>query len=69
MTIEETGVPSKAALSVAEFCRVCSIGRSSFYSLAAAGRIRIKKLGRRSLVPIDQVEALLKGLDERGSRQ
>jgi excisionase family DNA binding protein len=69
MTFDETTPLPRAALTVAEFCRVCSIGRSSFYSLAAAGRIRIKKLGRRTLVPIDQVSALLEGLDERGSDQ
>ncbi|WP_296596630.1 helix-turn-helix domain-containing protein [Phenylobacterium sp.] len=53
----------KAVLSVAEFCRTCAIGKSSFYTLVAAGRIRIKKLGRRTLVSTDQVAALLESLD------
>lgn len=60
--LEETLSPQKAALTVAEFCRTCSIGRSSFYNLVAAGRIRIKKLGRRTLVPSDQVAAFLDSL-------
>ena len=55
MTIDESIPQPKAALTVAEFCNTCSISRSSFYLLAAAGRIRIKKFGRRSLVSIDQV--------------
>ena len=52
-----------AALTVAEFCRCCAIGKSSFYSLVAAGRIRIRKLGRRTLVPADQVAAFMNNLD------
>ena len=53
---------TKAALTVAEFCATCSIGRSSFYVLVAAKRIRIKKLGRRTLVPAGEVAAFLDSL-------
>jgi excisionase family DNA binding protein len=60
--IESAEIP-KAALTVAEFCRTCAIGKSSFYTLVAAGRIRVKKLGRRTLVPSDQVAAFLESLD------
>ena len=53
----------RAAISVAEFCRTCSIGRSSFYNLVSAGLpIRIKKLGRRTLVPAGEVAAFLESL-------
>ena len=37
-------------LSVAEACKVLSIGRSKFYEAVAREEIRIKKLGKKSLV-------------------
>jgi excisionase family DNA binding protein len=62
MLEEDLSLAPKAAISVAEFCRTCSIGRSSFYNLVAAGRIRIRKLGRRTLVPAGEVAAFLDSL-------
>lgn len=65
---EDLGLAPKAAISVAEFCRTCSIGRSSFYNLVSAGRIRIKKLGRRTLVPAGEVAAFLDSLSNSAVR-
>jgi len=36
---------------VNDFCRLHSIGRSKFYELVQAGRIRVVKLDGRTLVP------------------
>lgn len=37
-------------LNVADACRVLGIGKSSFYEAVARGEIRLKKLGKKSLV-------------------
>ena len=53
----------KAALTVAEFCTTCSIGRTSFYAAVGEGRIRILKFGARTLVPVSEVAAFLASLE------
>jgi len=52
----------KLALSVAEFCRICSIGRSTFYLEVKAGRISIRKVGKRTLIPASEAERWLGSL-------
>ena len=51
--------PSKAVLTVEEFCKVCSIGRTSFYVGVQSGLIRVLKFGTRTLVPTSEVSAFL----------
>lgn len=36
---------------VDDFCRLHGIGRSKFYELVRAGKLRVVKLGTRTLVP------------------
>lgn len=48
-----------AALTVAEFCQSLKIGRTHFYSEVKAGRIQIKKSGRKTLVPLSERDAYL----------
>ncbi|WP_245924044.1 helix-turn-helix domain-containing protein [Niveispirillum cyanobacteriorum] len=50
------------AISVADFLSSYSIGRTSFYKEVAAGRITIKKIGRRTLIPRAAAEAWLNSL-------
>lgn len=57
-----TPEPRKFALSVTEFCTACSIGRSTFYSEAKAGRIRILKAGKRTLIATSEVQRWLDSL-------
>ncbi len=52
----------KAALSVNEFCATCSIGRTSFYELVKQRRIKVRKLGSRTIVPASEVSSFLDGL-------
>lgn len=54
--------PGKVALSVNEFCHACSIGRSTFYEEVKAGRIRILKAGKRTLIASAEVERWLASL-------
>jgi excisionase family DNA binding protein len=52
----------KLALSVADFCAAFSIGRSTFYEEVKAGRLRVLKAGRRTLVASAEAERWLRGL-------
>lgn len=52
----------KMALSVADFCVTCSIGRSLFYEEVKAGRIKILKAGKRTLVPATEAQRWLENL-------
>ena len=46
----------KASESVSEFCAKYGIGRTTFYAEVKAGRLRVVKLGRRTLVPVCEGE-------------
>ncbi len=50
------------AITVAEFCRSVSIGRTHFYSELKAGRINVVKSGRKTLVPVSECAAYLNRL-------
>jgi hypothetical protein len=41
---------AKAAYSVDEFCAAHGIGRSLCYEEISAGRLRVRKVGRRTLI-------------------
>lgn len=41
---------NRGALTVDEFCGWASIGRSKFYEEVKAGRIVLRKIGRKSVV-------------------
>ena len=65
--------PAKRLLSVKEATFLYGIGRSKFYQEVAAGRIRLRKLGRRALVGSDDMEDWAAGLStvnrKRGRRK
>lgn len=54
--------PAKLALSVADVCHACSIGRSTFYEEVKAGRIRVLKAGKRTLIATGEVQRWLDSL-------
>ncbi|MNP86972.1 hypothetical protein D3C76_1875460 [compost metagenome] len=45
-----------------DFCRACSIGRSTFYEEVKAGRIRILKAGKRTLIASSEAQRWLDSL-------
>jgi excisionase family DNA binding protein len=51
-----TSLP-RLAISVAEFCEIFSIGRSTFYEEVKAGRLKVRKVGVRTLVPSAEAQA------------
>jgi excisionase family DNA binding protein len=50
------------ALSIDQFCHRYGIGRTTAYAEIAAGRLRCRKVGKRSLIAEDDAEAWLEGL-------
>ena len=54
----------KLALTVSEAARAVGISRSRFYIELAGGRIAAKKLGARTLVPVDGLRKWLAGLPD-----
>ena len=52
----------RGAMSVDEFCGWASIGRSKFYQEVGAGRIRLRKIGRKSVVTMPDALAWLSNL-------
>ena len=46
-------------LRIDEFCQWAAISRSSAYQEVAAGRLKILKVGRRSVIPVHAAKAWL----------
>jgi excisionase family DNA binding protein len=47
--------------SISEAASVLSVGRTFTYGLIKAGRLETVKLGRRTLVKVDSIKALIDG--------
>ena len=53
--------PEPLAYSVADACRVSSIGRTRLYQLIGEGRLQARKIGKRTLIPAASLRALIEG--------
>ncbi len=53
--------PPKLAYSIKEACAASSLGRTSVYAHIAAGRLRAKRIGGRTVIPADSLLALISG--------
>lgn len=49
------------AYSIKEACRVSSLGRSRLYQLIGEGRLDVRKIGKRTLIPAASLRALIAG--------
>lgn len=49
------------AYSITDACRVSSIGRTRIYSLIKEGKLQVRKIGKRSLIPAASLRALIEG--------
>ena len=56
-----THTPEPLAYSISDACRVTSIGRTRLYALIAEGRLDVRKIGRRTLIPATSLRALIDG--------
>jgi excisionase family DNA binding protein len=50
----------RRAFSIEEFMAAFGVGRSKTYQLINSKQLRVVRLGRRTLIPVDAAEALLK---------
>jgi len=53
------GTVAPVCVSVADACRALSIGRTTIYQLVKDGELRLFKLGARSLIPAQDLHALV----------
>lgn len=53
--------PPKIAYSIKEACRASSLGRTTIYAHIAAGRLRMVRVGGRTIIPADSLHALIDG--------
>jgi len=53
---------SAGAMSVNDFLTWASIGRTKFYEECSAGRLRIRKIGRKTVVTMADAQAWLDAL-------
>lgn len=49
------------AYSIKEACRATSLGRTRIYQLIAAGRIKVVRIDKRTLIPAQSLHDLLRG--------
>ena len=55
-------VSPPGAMSIAEFCRAYSCGRTKFYQELNAGRIAARKVGTKTLIERSEADRWLKAL-------
>lgn len=53
--------PAKLAYSIPEAVQATSIGRSKLYELIAQNRIKVRKIGKRTVIPAESLHALIAG--------
>lgn len=53
--------PPKLGYSIREACQASSLGRSTLYSHIAAGRLRATRVGGRTIIPAEALNALIAG--------
>lgn len=53
--------PPKIGYSVREACQASSLGRTTLYGHIAAGRLRVTRVGGRTIIPADALQALIAG--------
>jgi excisionase family DNA binding protein len=49
------------AYSINEACRVSSLGRTRLYQLIGEGKLDVRKIGKRTLIPAASLRALVNG--------
>ena len=53
--------PEPLAYTVADACRVSTIGKTRLYQLIAEGKLECRKIGKRTLIPAASLRALIEG--------
>ena len=53
----------KVGYSIREACLASSLGRTTLYAHIAAGRLRVTRIGGRTVIPAEALHALIWGND------
>lgn len=56
------------AYSVTDACRISSLGRTSIFKLIKDGRLRVRRIGSRTLILADSLRELIEGAGAAGSQ-
>lgn len=56
-----TNVTPKLGYSIREACQASSLGRTTIYNHIAAGRLRVTRVGGRTIIPAEALRALIAG--------
>ena len=51
----------KLAYSIKEACQASSLGRTTIYNHIAAGRLRVTRIGGRTVIPAESLLSLIAG--------
>ena len=51
----------KLGYSIREACQASSLGRTTLYNHIAAGRLRVTRVGGRTIIPAENLRALIAG--------
>lgn len=51
----------KVGFSIREACEATSLGRTTIYKHIAAGRLRVTRVGGRTIIPAESLHALIAG--------
>ena len=60
-------IEGRALLSIPEFCKIASVGRSTVYEEMSGGRLRSVQVGRRRLIPAAEVRRWLETIAKAGA--
>lgn len=59
MQKQATNAPEALALSIPDAAAALGVGRSTVYKTIAAGNLKVVRIGRRTLVPVAALRALV----------
>lgn len=60
-----TTATPKIGYSIREACQASSLGRTTLYNHIAAGRLRVTRVGGRTIIPAENLHAFIAGEDAR----
>lgn len=63
--MSNTNLP-KLAVSVPETCDLTGLGETTIWKLIREGELKVVRIGRRTLVPVSEIEALLNSRRQAG---
>lgn len=59
--MSEHNAPARLAYTVKEACTVSTLGRTTLYAHIAAGRLQMRRVGGRTIIPADSLHSLILG--------